>query len=226
VKDKLSPFSERNVHEENVHTAFWRAVEAWREGKEYRGDVSLFPHVAAKYIKGEATPLLDISPMELAYILLNALWGREEALYLLREVGPTPPMLFALARVIRERGGEELLREMLKREDTRLLGLKALLHIDRERVEPLLEDVVAIARKEVGQQQHLALEVLKDFVERPEVKELFMSFLDDWDKEVRKISAMALQGVVDEDVRRKAQEALELEQDPYIAFLMRRLTGG
>ncbi len=223
MKDKLSPFSERNVHEENIPRTFWEAVERLKEGKGYDGDISAFPHLGAKYVRGEGVPLINITPTQLAELLLELFWGREELKVFLKEAGPVPPLLVALAHVVERRKAVPFLKEMLSDENLRPLALELLSHLPREMREELLEEVVAIARKEVGLVQHKALQLLADFVEREEVKDLFLSFLDDWDKEVRKISAVALYKVRDKKVAERAREALELEKDPYVAFLMKRL---
>ena len=223
MKDKFGPFQDKNVHEDNIPLAFWRAVQKLKEGGSVEGDISLFPHVAAKYVRGEAAPMMDLTPTELAYLLLRLFWDKPELKTFLKETGPTPPLLYALSHVLEEKQDYSVLREWMRDESLREVALRLLPLLKEEVIHTIKEELMRIAQREVGKAQHQALLALKNLVEEDDVKDLFISFLDDWDKEVRKISAMALARVKDDRVAEKAKEALEMEDDPYIAFLMKRL---
>jgi hypothetical protein len=73
----------------------------------------------------------------------------------------------------------------------------------------------------------MALGMLAEHINRPEIKSIFAGFLDDWDVEVRKISALALvPSKKDKETTDAAARALDIETDETVKALLQRLARG
>ena len=132
----------------------------------------------------------------------------------------------AVSRNLNNKKMMEWIKDMLKSEFT-IEALHILKDIETEKQEAFLEEIMRIAKEEVETPQYLALEILSSFTDREEIKNLFINFVSDWDKEVRRISIMALSKYgKEEKVREALEEALEDERDESLKFSIKTILGG
>lgn len=121
-------------------------------------------------------------------------------------------------------GKEELIDRFLEDPSLRPLVLMSLLHANKDMLEKYYDKILHLAKTEIDLTQHLALRLLSYFIEREEAKKVFIDYLDDWDKKVVDISAHALlHAPQDEEIAKRAEQALLMERDKEVAALFKKL---
>ncbi len=235
--DKPAPLRYSGMHEGNIDIMFWKVIKYMMEkktddaislGGEY---VKLFPPLLVKYLnKPEVSAyLVDVSPQILAYLMfkffiLLKCYGC--IVNVLKGIKDKFSVVIAIVRLMDE--NEEaivnVIKSILKDNDLKVVGIDIIKHMDKEKGEIFLDEIISIAKKDVGMAQYAALEVLTSYVDDDRVEDLFISYIDDWDKKVRQISAIALMnGKKKEEIIDRVKSAMRFERDKYVLFLYKRL---
>ncbi len=230
--------SQEGLSEKDPTKLFWKVVKLLREGntKEAvelsKDNIYLFPHLAIKYLKpGGGIPLEPITQPTLAYLMLK-LFTEVNCIdcikQLIREMPDKISLAVGLIRLMKEtKKAVEIIKALLKDRGVTTEMLDVLSTMPDENLEPLLDEIMYIAKNEIDLKQHKALEILTEFVDSKEVRKIFASFIDDWDPEVRRISIRALMRVEpDEELLERVKSALRDEDEKELKAMLRRIIRG
>jgi hypothetical protein len=226
------------LHEKNTSDIFWSAIKAYVEGGEdaavekIRGDdPHIMQNIAVKHLTDSKSVMFaQVTRGTLAYIVLRLLFrlGCTDCIKnLIRDSSGSIYMTVGLSRFIEEvKEAEGLAKGLIADEDAGLEMMKALKKASPETVSKFLDQIKEVARNDIGEKQYMALGMLAEHANEPEIRSIFAGFLDDWDAEVRKISALALMMAKgDKETRDAAARALELETDETVKALLQKLVG-
>ena len=233
-KPNISKYS--GMHEENIDIIFWKIAEMMVNGeidkvKSYTEYATLLPPILAKYINYPTTTayLLDVSPPTLCHHIFKFfLIAKCNACFIraINQIKRKFPVVLGIVRLINEERGkiEGVIKDMLNDMETRLIALEVVKNLDKETGKLFLNEIMNIARNDIGEAQYMALEILTSYIDMEEVEELFINYLDDWDPKVKAISAVALlNGKNKEKIVERVKSAMALERDKYVQFLYKRL---
>ena len=235
---KTEWMSQEGLSEKDPTKLFWRVIKLLREGniKEAielsKDDIYIFPHLAIKYLKpGGGIPLEPITQPTLAYLILKLFIENncaECVKQIVREMPDKISIAVGLIRLMNEtKKAVEIIKSLLKDKDVAIEMLDVLSAMPNENLEPLLDEIMYIAKNEIDLKQHKALEILTEFVDNREVRKIFASFIDDWDPEVRRISIRALMHVEpDEELIERVKSALRDEDEKELKAMLKRIIRG
>jgi hypothetical protein len=227
------------LHERNTSDLFWSAVKLYLEKGEdaavegIKGDdPHIIQNIAVKHLTDSKSVMFaQVTRGTLAFIVLRLLFriGCTDCIKnLVRDCSGSIYITVGLSRFIEEtKEAGKFLNELLLDEEAGLEMMKALRKSSTETISSFLNIIKEVARNDIGEKQYMALGMLAEHMGAPEVKQIFIGFLDDWDSEVRKVSALALLSAKkDSEIAAAAKRALEIETDEGMKPLLKRLAEG
>lgn len=226
------------LHERNASDVFWSTVKAYIDGGEKAAleaakgsDPHILQNIAVKHITDNSSVMfVQITRGTLAFIVLKLLLRmdcKECIKNLVRDASGSIYMTVGLSRFIDEvKAAEEVAKELITDEEAGVEMMKALKRATPTVVSSFLAQIKEVARNDIGEKQYLALGILAEHIDNPDVKKIFAGFLDDWDIEVRKMSALSLlTAKKDKEITEAASKALEIETDDTVKALLQNLVG-
>ncbi len=220
------------LHERNASDVFWATVKAYIDGGEKAAlekakgsDPHIMQNIAVKHItENTSVMFVQVTRGTLAYIVLRILFrmGCKECIKnLVRDASGSIYITVGLSRFIDEvKDADALVKELIADEEAGIEMMKAMKRASPSVLSSFLAQIRDVARNDIGEKQYLALGMLAEHTDNPEIKAIFIGFLDDWDIEVRKMSALSLlTAKKDKEISDAASKALELETDETVKAL-------
>ncbi len=232
--EKLMYFKD-GMLDENPSYVFEKAIELYMEGEKDKG-IKLMEKIkdnldflVERNLKKSDKFQSKISKRTLINTLVKMILEmkcEECFINLVKRIYKGLEISLAVSRNIENELLIKWIKEMLKSE-MNTEALYILKDMETEKQKIFLEELQTIAKEEVELPQYLALEILSSFSDIEDIKNMFISFISDWDKEVRRISIMALSKYAKEErVKEALEEALEDERDESLKFTLRTLLEG
>ncbi len=240
-------FFKEGLVEENPLKKLLMLIKNYREGKPYQKVFyeikDILPEIINRFIEIGYLDFLRISKLKFFSILLQVISEFEEKevfFYLIKKSNDKVEISLALSHSLKnctnirdmrfmdneanQKKQKQIyltlswIKERIEKRDLDFLYL--LKNMSKECQSLFLDQLLEIARKEIGKPQYLALEILEYFVDLEDVKKLFIEFLDDWDKEVKKRAILALSSIKEEEVRVAFEELREKTWDEEIVLMV------
>lgn len=229
-QEKPNLYFKEGMLDENPSLAFWKAMEKAKENNldsalVYAGKIrENIPYLTSKYLNQDIAsfniPLSKTMLADFSIKLIKLLGYQEGIGDLVLRAHKNIEISIALSKNWDDTL-KNWIRKILSNDDYKIPMLEIIKKMEKKNQEEFLENLVEIAKNEVDQAQYISLEILNEFSDKKEVLELFLKFVDDWDKEVkiRAIEAVSKFNFKPE-VRKALERAYDDERDESIKHLI------